>query len=205
MTVSTADLWDERGSELQSCSVQLRHYGGRSAFSGPISTVRCHRDNALVKAALAEPGQGRVLVVDGGGSLESALMGDLIAASAVEQGWAGVVIHGAVRDVVALRELPLGALALGSNPRKSAKDGVGERDVPVAFGGVEFVPGPDALGRRGRRGRHPSLTGERCRECGGGCLGSHLRTHGCSGGSWSSSRVRMRRSAARSRSESCEK
>ena len=141
MTVSTADLWDERGDELQSCSVQLRHVGGRRAFSGEIRTVRCHRDNALVKATLAEPGEGRVLVVDGGGSLESALLGDLIGASAVEHGWAGVVVHGAVRDVAALRELPLGVLALGSNPRKSAKDGVGERDVPVAFGGVEFVPG----------------------------------------------------------------
>ena len=158
VSVSTADLWDERGDALQSCSVQLRHYGGRTAFSGAISTVRCHRDNALVKAALAEPGEGRVLVVDGGGSLESALMGDLIAASAVERGWAGVVIHGAVRDVAALRDLPLGALALGSNPRKSAKDGVGERDVPVAFGGVEFVPGQTLVGRRGRRRRHPSLT-----------------------------------------------
>jgi regulator of ribonuclease activity A len=141
MTISTADLWDERGDSLQSCSVQLRHYGGRTAFTGVISTVRCHRDNALVKAALGEPAHGRVLVVDGGGSLESALMGDLIAASAVSNGWAGVVIHGVVRDVAALRELPLGAVALGSNPRRSAKDGVGERDVPVAFGGVEFVPG----------------------------------------------------------------
>jgi regulator of ribonuclease activity A len=141
VSVSTADLYDEHGDALQSCSVQLRHYGGRAAFEGLVSTVRCHRDNALVKAALAEPSEGRVLVVDGGGSLESALMGDLIAASAVEHGWAGVVINGAVRDVVALRELPLGALALGSNPRKSAKDGVGERDVPVSFGGVEFAPG----------------------------------------------------------------
>ena len=140
-TVTTADLWDERGGSLQSCSVQLRHYGGHTAYTGVISTVLCHRDNALVKAALNEPGNGRVLVVDGGGSLESALMGDLIAASAVAQGWAGVVIHGAVRDVVALRDLPLGAVALGSNPRKSAKDGVGERDVPVSFGGVDFVPG----------------------------------------------------------------
>ncbi len=139
--VSTADLWDEHGDTLQSCSVQLRHYGGRAAFSGVISTVRCHRDNALVKAALAEPAEGRVLVVDGGGSLESALMGDLIAAAAVANGWAGVVIHGAVRDVAAIRELPMGALALGSNPRKSAKDGVGEREVTVSFGGVDFVPG----------------------------------------------------------------
>jgi len=141
VSVSTADLWDERGDELQSCSVQLRRYGGHAAFTGTISTVRCHRDNALVKSALAEPGQGRVLVVDGRGSLESALLGDLIAASAVEHGWAGVVIHGAVRDVAALRALPLGVLALGSNPRRSAKEGVGERDVPVAFGGVEFGPG----------------------------------------------------------------
>jgi regulator of ribonuclease activity A len=141
VSVATADLWDERGDALQSCSVQLRHYGGHTAFTGVISTVQCHRDNALVKAALAEPGDGRVLVVDGGGSLESALMGDLIAASAVEQGWAGVVIHGAVRDVAALRDLPLGALALGSNPRKSAKEGVGQRDVMVSFGGVDFVPG----------------------------------------------------------------
>ena len=141
MSISTADLWDERGDELQSCSVQLRQYGGHAAFTGIISTVQCHRDNAVVKSALAEPAEGRVLVVDGRGSLESALMGDLIAASAVEHGWAGVVIHGAVRDVSALRDLPLGVLALGSNPRKSAKEGVGERDVPVAFGGVEFVPG----------------------------------------------------------------
>ena len=141
MSVSTADLWDERGDELQSCWVQLRRYGGHAAFTGTISTVRCHRDNALVKSALAEPGQGRVLVVDGRGSLESALLGDLIAASAVEHGWAGVVIHGAVRDVAALRALPLGVLALGSNPRRSAKEGVGERDVSVAFGGVEFGPG----------------------------------------------------------------
>ena len=138
---ATADLYDEHGEDLQSCSTQLRHYGGHLAFHGVISTIRCHRDNALVKSRLNEPGEGKVLVVDGGASLESALMGDLIAGAAVANGWAGVVIHGAVRDVVALRELPLGALALGSNPRKSAKDGVGERDVTVSFGGVDFVPG----------------------------------------------------------------
>jgi len=138
---ATADLYDEHGDALQSCSTQLRSYGGAVRFTGLVSTVRCHRDNALVKAALAEPGEGRVLVVDGGGSLESALLGDLIGASAVAQGWAGVVVHGAVRDTVALAGLPLGVRALGSNPRKSAKEGAGERDEPVAFGGVEFVPG----------------------------------------------------------------
>lgn len=140
-SIATADLYDERGEELDSCALQFQDLGGRTAFSGPIRTVRCLRDNALVKALLATPGDGAVLVIDGRGSLESALMGDLIGASAVDNGWAGVVIHGAVRDRSALRELDLGVKALGSNPRKSAKDGAGEQDVPVEFGGVTFTPG----------------------------------------------------------------
>ncbi|GAA2212245.1 ribonuclease E activity regulator RraA [Nonomuraea monospora] len=143
MTIVTADLFDERGDQLDSCDLQLRQYGGRRAFSGPIVTVRCHEDNALLKWVLSEPGQGRVLVVDGGGSLHTALMGDLIAGLAVSNGWAGVVIHGAVRDVVALRELDLGVKALGSNPRKSGKQGTGERDIPVSFGGIVFHPGAE--------------------------------------------------------------
>jgi regulator of ribonuclease activity A len=138
---ATADLVDQHGAALASCDVQLRQYGGRTSFGGLVRTVRCHQDNALVKQVLATPGQGQVLVVDGGGSLHAALMGDLIAASAVEHGWAGVVIHGAVRDVAALRELDLGVKALGSNPRKSAKDGAGEVDAAVSFGGVTFRPG----------------------------------------------------------------
>ncbi|MWA00768.1 ribonuclease E activity regulator RraA [Actinomadura sp. LD22] len=141
MDFATADLIDDFGDELRSCETQFRQYGGRAAFAGPVSTVRCHRDNGLVKRLLNTPGEGRVLVVDGAGSLASALMGDLIAASAVANGWAGVVINGAVRDVVALRGLDLGVKALGSNPRKSAKDGAGEVDAPVAFGGVEFRAG----------------------------------------------------------------
>ncbi|WP_395108817.1 ribonuclease E activity regulator RraA [Actinomadura sp. SCN-SB] len=141
MDFATADLIDDFGDELQSCETQFRDYGGRAAFAGPIATVRCHRDNALVKQVLSEPGEGRVLVVDGAGSLGSALVGDLIAASAVGNGWAGVVINGAVRDVAALRALDLGIKALGSNPRKSSKDGTGEVGVPVTFGGVEFRPG----------------------------------------------------------------
>ncbi|YAL83048.1 ribonuclease E activity regulator RraA [Dermacoccaceae bacterium W4C1] len=141
MDTTTADLYDERGEELDSCSTQLRSYGARIAFTGPVSTIRCHRDNALVKTVLNSPGEGRVLVVDGGGALESALMGDLIAAAAVDNGWAGVIINGAVRDVAVLAGLDLGIRALGSNPRKSAKDGVGERDVPVTFGGATFTPG----------------------------------------------------------------
>jgi regulator of ribonuclease activity A len=141
MDFATADLIDDFGDELRSCETQFRQYGGRAAFAGPVSTVRCHRDNGLVKRLLNTPGEGRVLVVDGAGSLASALMGDMIAASAVANGWAGVVINGAVRDVRALRGLDLGVKALGSNPRKSAKDGAGEVDAPVTFGGVEFSAG----------------------------------------------------------------
>ncbi|MEU6730265.1 ribonuclease E activity regulator RraA [Nonomuraea wenchangensis] len=143
MTISTADLYDEHGDRLDSCQLQLRQYGGRRAFSGRIVTVRCHEDNALLKSVLSEPGEGRVLVVDGGGSLRAALMGDVIAGIAVASGWAGVVINGAVRDVAALRDLDLGVKALGSNPRKSAKTGAGERDVPVTFGDAVFHPGAE--------------------------------------------------------------
>jgi len=144
MTIATADLYDERGDELDSLALQLHDIGGRTAFDGPIRTVRCHRDNALVKQLLATPGDGAVLVIDGGGSLESALVGDLIAASAVEHGWAGIIVHGAIRDREAIGMLPLGVKALGSNPRKSAKDGVGEVDVPVTIAGVVFTPGRHA-------------------------------------------------------------
>ncbi|WP_067794955.1 ribonuclease E activity regulator RraA [Actinomadura formosensis] len=141
MDFATADLIDDFGDELRSCETQFRRYGARASFAGPVSTVRCHRDNGLVKKLLNTPGAGRVLVVDGAGSLASALLGDMIAAAAVANGWAGVVINGAVRDVAALRGLDLGVRALGANPRKSAKDGAGEVDVPVSFGGVEFRPG----------------------------------------------------------------
>ncbi len=138
---ATADLYDERGDALDSLALQFHDLGGLVAFDGPIRTVRCHRDNALVKAVLANPGGGAVLVVDGGGSLESALVGDLIAGSAVAQGWAGIIVHGAVRDRAALAALPIGIKALGTNPRKSAKDGIGEVDQPVVIAGVSFVPG----------------------------------------------------------------
>ncbi|KAA9108369.1 ribonuclease E activity regulator RraA [Microbacterium rhizomatis] len=138
---STADLYDERAADLDSLSLQLRDFGGRRTFHGPIRTVRCSRDNALVKAMLATPGAGAVLVVDGGGSLASALVGDLIAASAVDNGWAGIIVHGAIRDSEAIGMLPLGVKALGTNPRKSAKDGVGEVDVAVEIDGVVFRPG----------------------------------------------------------------
>jgi regulator of ribonuclease activity A len=139
--IATADLYDERGDSLASLPVQLRDFGGVRAFSGPVRTVRCHEDNALVKAVTLTPGLGAVLVVDGGGSLRSALMGDLIAAAAVEHGWAGAIVYGAIRDSVAIGGLQLGVKALGTNPRKSPKAGAGAVDEAVEIGGVVFRPG----------------------------------------------------------------
>ena len=138
---ATADLYDVHGEALQSCDLQFRDIGGRPAFDGIVSTLRCFQDNALLKSVLSEPGEGLVLVVDGGGSLHTALMGDLIAGLGVANGWAGVIINGAVRDVATLRTLDLGIKALGSNPRKSGKTGAGDRDVPVAFGGITVRSG----------------------------------------------------------------
>jgi regulator of ribonuclease activity A len=139
--LNTADLYDERGEELESISVQFQNFGGESHFSGPARTIRCFEDNALVKTVLATPGEGAVLVVDGQGSLRTALMGDMIAASAVANGWAGVIINGAVRDREALAGLTLGIKALGSNPKKSAKTGVGEVDVEIVVDNVRIQPG----------------------------------------------------------------
>lgn len=141
--LSTADLVDRHGDGLDSIPVQLRSFGRRARFSGPAVTVKCFEDNALLKATLAEhpdPG-GHVLVVDGGGSLRSALVGDVIAAIAVERGWAGLVIWGAVRDSAALDRLDLGIKALGTNPRKSSKTGAGVVDRPVEIGGVWITSG----------------------------------------------------------------
>jgi regulator of ribonuclease activity A len=141
MEFRTADLVDEHGEALQSCDLQLRQFGGRRRFHGPLRTVACFEDNALVRQVLSEPGDGAVLVVDGGGSLHTALVGDLIAGLAQANGWAGLVVHGAVRDTEALAGLDIGVKALGSNPRKSAKLATGQVDVPVHFGGVSFRPG----------------------------------------------------------------
>jgi len=138
---STADLSDEHGPRLQACSLQWRSLGGVHRFAGPASTVRCFEDNGLVRAAVSEPGGGRVLVVDGGGSLGRALVGDVLAGLALRNGWAGLVVNGAARDVVAVGRLPLGLLALGTVPVRGARTGDGERDVVVSFGGVSVRPG----------------------------------------------------------------
>jgi regulator of ribonuclease activity A len=137
---TTADLLDEHGDAALVCLIQFRSFGAPS-FEGVIATVRCDEDNVLVREQAAQPGDGRVLVIDGGGSLRCALLGDAIAALAHGNGWAGVVVNGCVRDTVALDELGLGVKALGSNPRPSRKVGAGEIGVPVSFGAITFAPG----------------------------------------------------------------
>ena len=144
MTVTprpTADLVDDIGEGVRSCDLQLRQFGGRTEFAGRISTVRCFQDNALLKSVLSEPGNDGVLVIDGDASLHTALVGDLIAELGRSNGWAGLIVNGAVRDASTLRTLDIGIKALGTNPRKSTKTGAGERDVEVSFGGITFVPG----------------------------------------------------------------
>ncbi|GAA1628104.1 ribonuclease E activity regulator RraA [Leucobacter chromiireducens] len=139
--ISTADLYDERGDQLQSVALQFQNIGGMTGFTGIVRTVRCFQDNALLKQVLGTPGDGAVLVIDGAGSLATALVGDVIAGLAVDNGWAGLIVHGAIRDRVAIGTLPFGVKALGSNPAKSTKTGAGEVDVDVEFAGVVFRPG----------------------------------------------------------------
>jgi regulator of ribonuclease activity A len=139
--VRTADLFDRYGDLLSSCDLQFAQYGARASFGGRIRTVSCFQDNALLRRLLGEPGHGQVLVVDGAGSLHTALVGDLIAGMAAANGWVGILVNGAVRDVAELRRIAIGIKALGSNPRKSGKTGAGQADVTVNFGGVDFRPG----------------------------------------------------------------
>lgn len=137
----TADLVDDIGPDVRSCDVQFRQFGGRAQFAGPIVTVRCFQDNALLKSILSEPGEGRVLVIDGDASLHTALVGDVIAELGRSNGWSGLIVHGAIRDAATLSTLGIGIKALGTNPRKSTKTGAGDRDVVLHIGGVDFIPG----------------------------------------------------------------
>ena len=140
MDWTTPDLCDAH-PDVQVVEPLFRGFGGRVAFHGPIATVRCHEDNSRVRELAGTPGLGRVMVVDGGGSRRRALLGDQIAANAARNGWAGFLIHGAVRDVEVLAQLDLGVQALAAHPMKTEKRGLGEAGVPVAFAGVDFRPG----------------------------------------------------------------
>jgi regulator of ribonuclease activity A len=138
---STSDVFDANADRAEVCALRFDQFGGVRSFSGPIATVRCFEDNVLLKQLVEEPGEGRVLVVDGGGSLRCALAGDRVVGAAAASGWSGLVLNACVRDSAALARLPIGVKALGTCPRPSGKTGAGEVGVPVTFGGIELAPG----------------------------------------------------------------
>lgn len=137
----TADLCDTHGDRVSVAAPIFRSYGGRARFAGFVATLDCFEDNSLVRTMLEEPGAGRVLVVDGRGSLRCALVGGNLAVLAHRNGWAGIVVHGCVRDAAELAQVDIGILALATHPRRSEKRGAGQRDVRVSFAGVTFGPG----------------------------------------------------------------
>lgn len=138
---ATADLYDEHGEDLRVLAPIFRDFGGVRAFCGPVATLKVFEDNSLVRAALETPGQGRVLVVDGGGSLRCALVGDNLALLGQKNDWAGIVVYGCIRDSVPIGKIAIGVKAIATNPRKSVKKGEGERDVTLRFAEVVINPG----------------------------------------------------------------
>lgn len=141
MDIQTADLCDAHDSTLQVLTPMFRSFGRRTCFGGPIATVKVFEDNSLVRSTLETQGNGRVLVVDGGGSLRCALVGDQLALLGFKNGWAGILVNGCVRDSVAIGQMDIGVMAIATNPRKSVKRGLGEQEVVVGFGDVTFTPG----------------------------------------------------------------
>jgi regulator of ribonuclease activity A len=138
---STPDLADQHPNQVRVLEPLFRNFGGKQNFYGQIVTVKCFEDNSRVKELAAQNGLGKVMVVDGGGSLKKALLGDLIATSAMQNGWEGLVIHGCIRDVDVISELNLGVKALNVIPLKTERKGLGEVNVTVQFAGQEILPG----------------------------------------------------------------
>lgn len=137
---ATTDLSDAN-PDVPAIEPLFSDFGGRTAFHGPAHTLKLHEDNSLVRAALEQPGEGKVLVVDGGGSERCALLGDQLAALAVNNGWAGVLVYGCIRDSEAIMEMDIGVKALATHPKKSEKRGVGLENIAVTFAGVTIKPG----------------------------------------------------------------
>ncbi|MCG8316515.1 MAG: ribonuclease E activity regulator RraA [Pseudomonadales bacterium] len=141
MNFVTCDLCDENPELVRIVEPLFNNYGGHSNFHGEIVTVKCHEDNSVVKENVQKPGDGKVMVVDGGGSLRCALLGDMLAEKAASNGWAGLIIYGCIRDVDEIRKTPLGVQALRTIPIKSNRQGRGDLNIPVTFAGVTFNPG----------------------------------------------------------------
>ena len=141
MTIMTADLCDEFAADIQVAEPIFQIYGSRRSFGGQVVTLRVFEDNPLVRSALEEAGKGRVLVVDGGASRRCALLGGDIARLASENGWSGVIINGCIRDRLEIDATDIGVRALDTCPRKSRRQGLGERDVDLCFAGIDVTPG----------------------------------------------------------------
>ncbi|WP_313953905.1 ribonuclease E activity regulator RraA [Accumulibacter sp.] len=146
MPFKTADLLDSnenkaRDGNLRVVAPMFQRYGARPSFAGQVVTLKVFEDNSLVREALADLGDGRVLVIDGGGSMRCALVGDQLAILAHKNRWEGIVVYGCIRDSSDINAIDLGVRALNTHPMKSIKKGIGERDLPVTFGGVTFRPG----------------------------------------------------------------
>ena len=140
MGFKTADLCDDHSNKthVQIAEPIFRIYGGNPTFSGRITTLKIFEDNTLVRSVLETRVTNRVLVVDGGGSHRCALLGDNLAKLAVDNGWAGVVVYGCIRDSFDIGKMPVGVRALHTHPLKSRKRGIGEQDILVSFAGVNF-------------------------------------------------------------------
>jgi regulator of ribonuclease activity A len=138
---TTADLCDQFPGLVQVAQPLLREYGGLEKFAGAIETLRVQEDNTLVRETLETPGRGRVLVVDGGGSLKCALLGGRLAGLAASNGWSGVIVNGCIRDALEIRQLQVGIRALNAVPMRGGKNGGGERGGALSFAGVTFAPG----------------------------------------------------------------
>lgn len=141
MTFKTADLCDDFSDELQIVEPGFISFGGNTVFSGSISTVKCFEDNSRVREQLSTAGDGRVLVVDAGGSFRCAMLGDMLAQKGVDNGWSGVIMYGLIRDSEDISHMAIGVKALGTHPQKSEKKNTGEVDVSCHFYGVTFTPG----------------------------------------------------------------
>ena len=138
--MKTADLSDKY-PELRICEPIFQSYGGNHVFSGPIRTIKCFEDNSRIRELVEEKSDGGVLVVDAGGSLRCAMLGDMLAQKAVNNGWVGAVYFGLIRDSADINRMPFGVKALGTIPIRSVKEGQGVVDAPVKFAGVQFNPG----------------------------------------------------------------
>ncbi|MCO4838060.1 MAG: ribonuclease E activity regulator RraA [Oceanospirillaceae bacterium] len=135
------ELCDQFEDLVSVVEPMFTNFGAKERFSGQIVTLKCYEDNSKVRELSAQDGTGKVLVIDGGGSVRCALLGDMLAEKAASNGWEGMIIYGCIRDVNAISEINLGVQALTTHPMKTKKRGLGDINLEVQFGGVTFVPG----------------------------------------------------------------